>query len=473
MDNKVNNIGTETHEKDGVKIVTDKNYNQGYIVDDAGVYVFEIMSKSNSFAYPSVLPYYNDYRRLIPMRIGNFAIIPQGEQNNLPDEIALLIRDNHQINQVLYKTSGLIWGQGPELYETKFVRDDKGINKRVKEYDYDAEIQSFLNDWDYLDYIRKALDEFVYMRGHFTQYIRNKGARIGAAAKINRLEHIPSIRARLSWHDPLKPIDSIIVGDFERPYEYGLTQYPIFDIRNPFQYPISVNYSNLTAFATDGDYARFSFEGLTNFIKMSNTVAKIILNFNLNAAAITYHIKSPAAFWDLKKRYLEEKCVTDNVAYTDKILKKYKTDYIARIAKSLSGINMVGKMIHTEKIYDEDSNSYVEFTIEPVENHVKDYFDAQINVSKHASLQTTAGMGLHPAITGLSSDGNLPSGSEQLYAFKFFLLTSTDIPERIICRDINNAIKANFPNSKKQMGFYHDTVMTEEQTAPKDRVKNN
>jgi protein-tyrosine phosphatase len=80
---------------------------------------------------------------------------------------------------------------------------------------------------------------------------------------------------------------------------------------------------------------------------------------------------------------------------------------------------------------------------------------------------------VHPALSNLSADGNLPSGSEQLYAFKLYLATGVEIPEGIVCRDINNAIRANFPEKNLRMGFYHDVVLTEEMTPTKERLRNN
>ncbi len=54
---------------------------------------------------------------------------------------------------------------------------------------------------------------------------------------------------------------------------------------------------------------------------------------------------------------------------------------------------------------------------------VKDFIDAQINIANEALFQVTSGIGLHPALSNLSKDGNLPSGSEQLYSFKIYLAT--------------------------------------------------
>ena len=468
----IKEIGFKSTADEAFNIVHDKDYKQGYVENGAGVYTFDIMG-SEKFAFNSIMPFFNNNRRLIPMKIGDFEFIPLGEFNKLPDEIAELLRDDNTTPGILEKKTGLIWGQGPELYRTKFVDKDKtGVKTRVKEFDTDPEIQAWLDTWDYKGYILKAINEYTHLNGHFTQYIRNKGPRIGKEGKINELKHIPSIRARLGWHDPLQAVPFIIVGDFERPWINGLTQFPIFDKITPFANPIAMNYSNMTAFATDGDYGKISFEGSITTIKMSNSVSKILLNFNLNSAVIKFHIESPELFWNNKKAQLEDKCQDEGTTYSDKMLDKYKDEYIQAIASSLSGIDMVGKLVHTVKMFDDESNQYVSFTITAIDQKIKDYFDAQISLSKHAALMKTAGLGLHPALTGLSIEGNLPSGSEQLYAFKFFLMTSTDIPEMIICRDINNAIQANFPGKDLKMGFYHDVIITEAQTSPNNRVIN-
>jgi hypothetical protein len=208
-------------------------------------------------------------------------------------------------------------------------------------------------------------------------------------------------------------------------------------------------------------------------MKLSNTIPKLLNAFNLNSASIKYHIKSPSVFWERKEEHLRNRCLDNNVEYTDKMLDDLKEEILIDYSKSLCGIDNVGKIMHTEKVYEDNLGEFADWEVIVLDQKVKDFIDAQINISKHSNLNTNAGLGLHPALSGLSDDGNLPSGSEQLYAFKFYLLTSTDIAESIICKALNFAIQANFPKTTKKIGFYHDTIITEEQTNPKDRVKNN
>ena len=127
----------------------------------------------------------------------------------------------------------------------------------------------------------------------------------------------------------------------------------------------------------------------------------------------------------------------------------------------------------SETICDDSANEYVGWEIEPIDPKIQQYVKAQLDTAKRSAFEITAGIGLHPALSNISADGNLPSGSEQLYAFKLYLKTGVDIPESIVCRDINNAIQANFPGTKWRLGFYHDVILTEEQTNPEDRTRNN
>ena len=281
------------------------------------------------------------------------------------------------------------------------------------------------------------------------------------------------INARLEWPDPDGNIKAIITGDYDQPWKYGLARYPIFSKTDPFALPVSMSYSNMYSFALPREYSRPSFYGSTNWIKLSSSLAKLLIAFNTNSAAIKYHIKVPRIYWAALRDEIIEKCERDGIPYNDSMLDKAKKEKFAAFAATLTNIGNVGKFITTDDLFDDEANVYVGWKVDVLDQKVKDFIDAQINVSKRAALETTAGLGLHPALSNISYEGNLPSGSEQLYAFKLYLLTGVDIPESIVCRDINHAIQANFPGTELRLGFYHDVVMTEERTAPKDRVKNN
>jgi len=159
----------------------------------------------------------------------------------------------------------------------------------------------------------------------------------------------------------------------------------------------------------------------------------LLMSYNKNSASIKYHIKSPAAYWEQQKERLEKNCELKGIEYKDKMLDELKDETFAKFAEGLTGIKNVGKFITSETIYDELGEEYVGWEVETLDQKVKDYIDAQINIAKRAQLETTAGLGLHPALSNISSDGKRPSGSERLYAFKLYLATGVDIPESIVC----------------------------------------
>jgi hypothetical protein len=438
----------------------------GIITSGTEVFSFEVAG-SEKFAQPGVLPFYTNTHALIPMRIGNFDIVPHGEENMLPHDIRILLDENNLTPEILNKQAQLLWGQGPALYRQKF---ENGI--RTKYFDTDPEIESWLKSWNYIDYLQKAVVEFSTMNGHFTKYFRNRGFRIGEPGFITKLEHVSCMFSRLEWPDQFNFINNIIVGDYAQPWKYGLRCYPVFSETDPFAWPVAMRYSNMYTFALSNDYSRSSFYGSMGWIRLATSIAKLLSNFNKNSAAIKYHIKVPAIYWERAETELQDKCSGLGVSYHSKMLVDFKNKKYKEFADILRGIENVGKFITTEEIFDETANAYVGWKVDVLDQKVKDYIDAQVNIAKQASLETTAGIGLHPALSNISFDGNLPSGSEQLYAFKLYLLTGVDIPESIVCRDINNAIAANFPAKDLKIGFYHDVVISESATAPADRVKN-
>jgi hypothetical protein len=110
--------------------------------------------------------------------------------------------------------------------------------------------------------------------------------------------------------------------------------------------------------------------------------------------------------------------------------------------------------------------------IKEIKQNIKDFVESQIKISEHANRATAAGVGMHTALTGSGESGRADSGSEQLYALKNYLITGIDIPEMIVTKALNFAVKANFPDKKLKFGFYHMKPQREQDVTSADRVKN-
>jgi hypothetical protein len=443
-------------------------YRQGSLraIDtDVGVFTAEI-SAADRTPFSGVQPYFTGAGST-PMVIQGHEIVPYGEQNNLPNELRQILDENHITPELLNKQAQLLWGQGPELYSIS-IED----GKRVKKWVTDPDIKEWLKTWDYEDYLLKSTIEFRHMNGHFTKYFLNRGSRVGQPSKIAKLEHVSSTRSRLAWPDSNNKINSIYTGDFNQPWKADLRQYPIFNHRDPFAKPVSMRYSNLYGFALENDYSRPSLFPLFNWIKLGSSLPVLLMNFNANAASVRYHIETPALYWTAKEEQLKKNCELQGIEYKDSMLEDLKDETFLVFAEGLIGIEKAGKMITSETIWDSEGSEYVGWKVTPIDQKVKNFISAQLEIAKRADFEITAGVGLHPALSNMSADGNLPSGSEQLYAFKLYLSTGVDIPESIVCKDMNYALAVNFPNTDTRIGFYHDNVMTEESTNPEDRTKN-
>jgi hypothetical protein len=61
------------------------------------------------------LPINSNSRQRLPIRIGDFEIIPNGDDNRYPYEIRELMDEEVILEEFIQKKVDLLWGQGPAL----------------------------------------------------------------------------------------------------------------------------------------------------------------------------------------------------------------------------------------------------------------------------------------------------------------------------------------------------------------------
>lgn len=427
---------------------------------------FEITGRTYKTASPGILPLNSNYQRTLPVRIGDFDIIPNGQENKYPDEIREILDDNNLVEEQLRKKVNLVWGQGPALYKRKI---ENGVISR--EYVDDREIQEWLDSFNYENYLQLSLTDLRVMNSFFDKMRFTRNVRLGEKGRIVSVEYVDYQDCRLEWNNLEMP-ERIIVGDYLRPWITGLTAYPIYNNSTPNKFEVAMNYHCLPQFMLRKTYSLSSFHGSINWIKNGSTVAKLLLALNLNTSAIKMHLKIPQKLIENKIEEIRTKAAEARIIKTEPQIQEEINAYIGAIIDTVSGSSNVGKLLQTIEVFDEAANEMVSVQVEPIDLKIKEYIDAQINIAKRAAFETSAGIGLHPALSNLTHEGNLPSGSEQLYAYKLFLMTDIDVVERINMRTINWAIKYNFPGKNLQLGYYHTAVMTESEVTPSKRVKN-
>lgn len=384
-----------------------------------------------------------------PYSVGGVKVVPNGADNNLPAYIRNLLEKNNLGPGILARKSGLQYGKGPFLYKLKFEE-----NEIVKEWVQDAEVQAWLDSWDYKEFVRNALQEFNYMQGVYVKYFAAKGRRLGEKW-ISKLECELNNECRLEWPNTgnrMKDVQNIIVYDFENMRSGSARRYPLFNQNTLTKSPVTMGYHSFRSFGRNF-YALPTFIGSIPWIRRANDIPEIIEYLTNNMIAAAYHVHEPAQYWEGKTRDIQ----LQNPEWDEKkiavAIELSRDELTKTIANVLAGKKNSGKFFESIDFIDENGVK-CEWKIDPIETNVDKWISSQNTINTMASSAISSGFGLNPALCNIIIEGKGDSGSQILYAWKLFYAADTQIAEDIIFESIHNAMKVNFPNKKLSMGLY-------------------
>ncbi|HBZ67595.1 MAG TPA: hypothetical protein DEO70_12225 [Bacteroidales bacterium] len=447
-----------------IKIHNNTGYNTGVIELADVAYTFSIESSDSLQGMQAA---FSGNWETEPQTGGGYRIVPFGPDNNLPAMLRDILDQNNLAEGLLSRKRGLVWGNGPELYQ-KVYEEGRPTRKWI----YDSKVNDWLKSWNAEEYLRRCLVDYFHTEVVTSKIFRSRGGRVpGLNNSITHLEHVNCNDARLQW-----PADGngIIVADWENQKFDNLQYYPILDRLNPLKYAVAGHFSNMYSFSRKF-YGVPAYFGALNWIRRASAIPRILENLTNNSLSIKWHIISPASYWTKHRERIEKQCAEKGTKFTETMLEDYKDEVFKKLGAVLAGEKNVGKYFTSESFYSEfgvGKESLEKWEIIPIDQKVKEYVDAQVAVSNKADSATTSGIGLHPSLSNIMVDGKLASGSEQLYALKIFLATEVTIPESIVFDAVNQALSINFPEKNLQLGFYHAIVMTEDQVSPSNRLKN-
>lgn len=433
--------------------------------------------------YTVALNYHgNDWQRTVlydnkhnweaqPTYVMGKKIVPYGTNNDLPVLIRKVMDENALAPGILERQIGLLYGNGPAIYRIE-VSETGEIKRRFLK---DDDINRWLKSWDFRRYLDMAMVEYKHLQGFFVRRFQRRGWRIGEKRFIRKLDVIPATDARFEWPDTadqrLEDVRSIYTGDFENNcFRTGISRYPVYRHDEPWKNTVSMSYHNTYSFARNF-YSIPSYYGALKWIMRSSEIPEIIQYLTENGIAAAFHIHSPAGYWEKKRQKLHEIYPDKSNAYIDEKLEELKTKLLDDISEALAGKKNAGKFIETVDFYDDEQN-LCSWKIEPIDQKIKDFIEAQIKIGEKADSATTSSMGLHPSLSNIILQGQFSSGSQLLYALKAYIASDVNIPEEIIFEPINQALEVNFPEKDYKIGFYRDVVKTEAETPPADRIKN-
>ena len=407
-------------------------------------------------------------------QVANLRVRPYGANNDLPKVIKDDVQNNSLAPGYLKKKAQLFHGEGALLYRT--IYNDKNVP--VREWTEDKAIMNWLESWGFEEYIQKAIVDYAHIEGVFTKFYLSKGARINKPS-IAKLEHISPKDARLA-NDieddyDVKP-HKCVITDWTFSNVKALNNYKVyalFDFLKPFQHRNAILYSNMYSFCSDY-YTVPDIYGSLEWMRRSTAIPMILKALSKNSINLKYHVISPAQFWEEKRKELSEQHKEKDELYISKELLKYKTNFLRKIGSVLSGEENTGKFWHSVKYVEIDGHKLIEngWEIKEIKQNIKDFVSAQIQISEHSNRAIGATVGMHPSLAGAGESGRADSGSEQLNALKNYMATGIRIPEMIILKAINYAIKINFPEKDLKLGFYHVTANAEQDITPKERITN-
>ena len=161
--------------------------------------------------------------------------------------------------------------------------------------------------------------------------------------------------------------------------------------------------------------------------------------------------------------------------YTPELLEKYINLELQKMTEWLSGRGRNQGKIYATRSFINGQGDEEKWTINEIDQKYKEYISALIDYDKRADEVLLSGKGIDSSISNITAAGTISkSGSDAYYNYVIYL-TQQALPERIICKDINYALKLNFPEEYRRgvrLGFYRPNVQRQEDISPKNRLSN-
>lgn len=441
--------------------------NFGFIDTGSAVYSF---SMGRGWEPSSLILSPSGWDRRSRMSINGKWVVPMGADNDLPGTVARLLDNFYAGEGIMGKIAGLQWGDGPRFFEDAV---DEDTNRYYRRWLVDEALAAELESWDWRRFLHRCLVDLTHMQGFYVKFVRNRAPRVGQPGHLVRLEHVPFDKCRLVY--PPEGEDEpqeVMVGDFPLPDSQHLYTYPVFDPRQPFRHRVSIGYYNIYSFCKTF-YSAPRFLGAFKWLELAGTLAPLLLAYNENASAISLHIESPQKYWDDAEARIKEVCARTGEPYSPRLLEEFKDAAMEKFAGNVAGKENVGKYMHTTKYWNEEANAFEGWKVEPVDKKIRDYIEAQIQISNKADAAATSGFGLDPVLSNLIIENKLSSGSEKLYSLKVYNASETAIPDMILCTPLQQYINANHPGTHVKVGLYRPVVETESHVSPDDRMGKN
>lgn len=419
------------------------------------LHYYEITGRENTSSGPAPEKF-SDWKDNT-LDVGDFKVIPYGNNNDIPQQIQSTVLANGFATRALNRKIELLVEQGPYIY--KMTKDG---TKYYREPIEDNIVTEWFESFNGEELLHNNGRDTFYQGCYFNKIYRSRSGRLHQPTETANIEFVPGTDCRLAYrrNDKKENPTHVIVGDWSNIDLTELKAYPLFDPKHPDKYPVSIHYVKCASYGMS-DYPLPDIYGSLDWIKNTTNTPKIFKAFTENALNIKWHIQSPAAFWDAKRKVIKDNLsAADGITpYKEQMLEDLKTEILDSLSSLLSGVQNVGKFWHNEYVVNLIGANAVEqgWKITPIEQKTKEWVESQIKMYTTAIFAMQAGVGVHASLLMVGADGKSDSGSEQLNAFIVHQKTATPMPEYYVCKSVNDLLKAKFNNQNK-IGFYRTTT---------------
>lgn len=474
----------------------------GYSVQENSVLTFQVGGDSlyDAFGSRRFAHSLRDLPEGYLLNVSGYNVLSRGPENRQTIDVALNIKSNRLLPEVIEKQVKIMYGMGLHVYRPAF--NEKGLLTR--KWEDCPEITSWLRSWDdhgitedYQDFAQACVRRYYYFEDYFVKWRFLRGKNIGRLP-VAGLELVENSRARLATNKPLSPFADYVYDDFTHVLvgswnnSGNFKVYPRLNINDIASYSVAV--SHHANDDVDSIYGRNkAYDGSREWLLAANENPKFIRSFLRNALAAKVHVIIPNEWVESKRRQIESLCdmnrkrakegkellrfngVELGTEFSEALVVQYTNVELSRLTSYLSGSDNQGKMFSTFSFRDAKGEE-IKWKIEQVDLKYKEYIESLISFDRRADEVLLSAKGIDPSISNVSKEGVISkSGSDSYYNYIIYQ-DQLMAPEKICCDAINMAIRVNFPHLWKMgymVGFYRNTPAKQQDVSESNRITSN
>ena len=435
--------------------------------------------------------------------VQNYKVLAYGENNQEPNVVKEMISGNRLLPKLLEKLIQFLYGQGPVLYRNDF--DDKG--KVTKMYLQDSDINDWLESWesrgidDYKTYITNVIRSYYYMECYYSRWRFNVSSLLSTPTMpVTGLEFIETTRARLATKKNIafggdftdRDFTHVIVGNWSDLATRDMKVYKRLDRSAPLQSYIAVSYNKNRTFGEEAYGYNTFFKGIKSWIVGSNLTPDYVNSFLENSLSAKIHVIIPHEWVDMVKQKVMEVCSENqtreaagkelilceglNVGteFSLSLVDMFIKQELRHLTGYLSGAGKNQGKAYVSYSFKSDREE-TRWRFEEIPMKYKEYIEGLLANDARADEILVAALGIDSSISNISKGGVISKSGADAYYNYLIHVSNQAIAEETICKDINFALKLNFPEQYKsgiRLGFRLYMPPKQEETSPNDRLKN-